>query len=71
MMDPMQATTDPTAPASTPADWNWRAELAALEAKMAHVASRSSWDWRQALADIEADLERIANRLATNAQATS
>ncbi|MEB3221258.1 MAG: hypothetical protein VKS61_04955 [Candidatus Sericytochromatia bacterium] len=53
------------------ADWNWRAELAALEAKMAHVASRSSWDWRQALADIEADLERIAARLSTPPQATS
>ncbi|MEB3328791.1 MAG: hypothetical protein VKQ33_06125 [Candidatus Sericytochromatia bacterium] len=67
----MTAFTDPTEAVAPSADWNWRAELAALEAKMAHVASRSAWDWRQALADIEADLERIASHLATNARATS
>jgi hypothetical protein len=70
-MKPMTATTDPT-DAAPHLDWNWRAELTALEATMAHVASRSAWDWRQALSDIESDLERIASRLAaTSSQATS
>lgn len=64
MMVPMTAASDPT---PAPTEWNWRAELAALEAKMAHMASPSSWDWRQALADIEADLERVSTRLAAMA----
>lgn len=50
-----------TAPAST--DWNWRAELNALDATIEHVASRASWNWREALAEIEADLDRLAARV--------
>lgn len=60
----MIAATEST-PTPASSEWNWRAELAALEAKMAHMASPSSWDWRQALADIESDLERVSARLAT------
>jgi hypothetical protein len=54
--NPVQAT-----PAST--EWNWRAELNALDATIEHVASRAAWNWREALAEIEADLDRLASRV--------
>jgi hypothetical protein len=57
------ASSNSTQNTSANTDWNWRAELNALDATIEHVASRASWDWRKALAEIEADLDLLAARI--------
>lgn len=50
-------------PAAPAHNWNWRADLAALDVSIDHVESGEHWNWRRDLAELETELDRLAERL--------
>lgn len=58
----LEAPTTAELPAVAVHNWDWRADLASIDAKLAHVATGESWDWRSELVAIETKMNNLAEK---------